>query len=214
MIKKRRKHINKKIYIRRTRCVSKKGYTSFIVPIIMIVVSIIFVKLGLEVEKNINPIYQYQIERKSDYEVLLNENDFYSTKTLPADLCYASKSINAFIINFEYNFKAKNKIDTEYDYSITADLVGVVKDEYKDKEVWNKSFSILENKTIKQVNIDSFSIKEKVDIDYKKYNDLVQSYENTYGIKINAVLKVHFNISYQMYLSNYNINTEKKRGFN
>lgn len=209
MNKRRRKHISKEINIRRSRAINKKNYNNVIIVVIMMILAIIFIKLGLEKKENEELVYQYKVERKSDYEVLLKENDFYSTMILPADLYYASKSIDSFIINFEYSFKGNNKIDIKYDYSITAELVGMVKDEYQDKEVWNKSFSIINNKSNEQINIDSFSIKEKIDIDYKKYNDLVSSYENEYGIKLDAVLKVRFNISYQTNFINYSVNNEK-----
>ena len=204
MIKKRRKYISKGINTKRFRGDNRKKYVSIIVVVAMIVIAIIFVKLGLESEKNTKSIYQYKIERKSDYEVLLKENDFYVTKTLPANLYYASKSVDNFNINFEYNFKGNNKVDTEYDYNITANLVGKVKDEYQDKEVWNRRFSLFENKNDKQLDKDEFSIKETINIDYQKYSDFVHLYENEYGIKIDAVLKVHFNISYKN-----NLNTEK-----
>ena len=101
MIKKRRKHINKGINTRRFRGDNRKNYVSIIVVVTMIVIAIIFVKLGLESEKNTKSTYQYKIERKSDYEVLLKENDFYVTKTLPANLYYASKSIDNFNISLE-----------------------------------------------------------------------------------------------------------------
>ena len=204
MIKKRRKHISKGINTKRFRGGNRKNNLSIITVCTILIIVIIFIKLGLEAEENAKSIYQYKIERKSDYEVVLKENDFYATKTLPANLYYASKSIDNFNINFEYNFKGNNKVDTEYDYNITANLVGTVKDEYKDKEVWNRSFSIAENKSDKQLDKDEFSIKETINIDYQKYNNLVHLYENEYGIKIDAVLKVRFNISYKN-----NVNTEK-----
>ena len=214
MIKKKRKYVSKNAGIRITRSVRKKGNTSLVIGVvIMFITAIIFVNLGLGAEKNAKPIYEYKIERNANYEVLLKENDLYDTKTLPADLCYASKSIDAFTINFEYNFKGNDKIDTEYNYNITANLVGTVKDEYEDKEVWNKSFTILKNKSNQQVATEAFSIQEKIKLDYDKYDDLVNLYEMRYGIKIDAVLKVRFNIAYQPILLSDSISTEKVEDF-
>ncbi len=200
MIKKKRKYVKEEIDIRRNRSVNKKYHISVIV--IIIIVAIIFIILGLLAHKNTVSIYQYKTEKKSDYEVLLKANEFYQTETLPANLYYASKSIDDFIINFEYSFKGNSKIDMQYDYNVTTDLVGTVKDEYQDKEVWNRNFCLLENKSDKQTNIDTFSVKEKINVDYEKYNNLVHLYENEYEIKLDAILKVHFNIVYY-------INTEK-----
>ena len=207
MLKKRRKYINKKINIRRTRSINKKSYVNIIAIVIIIILALIFIKLGLGAREKL--IYQYKINKNSDYVVVLKKNNFYQTTTLPANLHYASKSIDDFIINFEYNFKGSGKIDIEYNYGITAELIGTVKDEYEDKEVWNKNFELLPNKSDKQANKDSFVVKEKVSIDYEKYINLVSQYESAYGIKIDAALRLRFNISYKTNLSNYGINTDR-----
>ena len=209
MVKKKRKYIEEESNVSPTIVFNKKYYISIIEIFTIGIITIAFIKLGLGTEKNTKSVYQYKIEKKSDYEVLLKSNDLYTTNILPADLYYVSKSIDTFSINFEYELKGNKKIDTEVNYNITANLIGTVKDEYQDKEVWNKSFNILENKSDKQVDTDIVSIKEKVDIDYDQYNKLVTLYEKEYGIKIDAVLKLRFNITYQNNLSNYNINTEK-----
>ncbi len=79
--------------------------------------------MGLGTEKNTKSVYQYKIEKKFDYEVLLKSNDLYTTNILPADLYYASKSIDAFSINFEYELKGNKKIDTEVDYNINTEKI-------------------------------------------------------------------------------------------
>ncbi len=208
MRRKSRRDRSKTIDIKATRSIDKKSHFSVIVIVIMAVIAIFFIELGLTAEKNEKPIYQYKVEKKSDYGVLLKQNDFYQEKVLPSGLYYASKSIDSFIINFEYKFKAKDKIDIKYYYNITADLVGTVKDEYQDKEIWSKSFRLLKNKVDKQIDTDEFLITEKIDIDYDKYNNLVDLYEQEYGVKLNANLKVRFNICYKTNLLKYGINTK------
>ena len=43
---------------------------------------------------------------------------------------------------------------------------------------------------------DNILINEKVNIDYDYYNNLVRSYKETYGLEINSILKVKFNIDF------------------
>ena len=78
-----------------------------------IVVGIIFIKLGFNIEKNQKSIYQYVVEKQDNYEVLLKPNTFYESKSLPSGLCYASNSIETFTIHFQYHFKAKQKADIQ-----------------------------------------------------------------------------------------------------
>lgn len=111
---------------------------------------------------------------------------------------YASKSINAYVINFNYKHKGDNKINVNYNYNITANLVGtVISNQNEEKEIWNRNYILLENDN-KLNNIDEFIINEEINIDYKYYNELARSYEREYGITINSVLKLRLNISYSI----------------
>ena len=78
-----------------------------------------------------------------------------------------------------------------------ATLVATVQTDEEKKEIWTRNYSLLENKN-KQENTDEFTINESVNIDYETYNNLVNSYERTYDIMVDAVLKIRFNISYNI----------------
>lgn len=120
---------------------------------------------------------------------------------------YASKSINAYVINFNYKHKGDNKINVNYNYNITANLVGtVISNQNEDKEIWNRNYILLENNDNKLNNIDEFHINEEINIDYKYYNELARSYEREYGITINSVLKLRLNISYS--INSLNLGTD------
>ena len=117
---------------------------------------------------------------------------------------YASKSINTLMIDFKYNFSSNKLAIIDYNYNITANLIGnITSNGREDKEVWNKSFTLLETNSNSLYGKD-FSITEKVDIDYAYYNNLARSYEETYGIIINSVLKLRLNVSYDINLSSLN----------
>ena len=209
MIRRKRRYRNKSIGIRRTRSINNKDCISIFLVIAMIAIGMIFLVFGLNVGNNVKPIYSYGAQKNDDYEVLLKPNTFYTSEVLPSGCYYASKSIDSFIINFQYDFESDNKTDLEYNYNITADLVGTVKTENQDKEVWTRTFTILENKNRRQIDNDTFSIKEIIQIEYETYNLLVHSYEQTYGITIDAILKVRFNISYDINLSSLGVDNEK-----
>ncbi len=140
-------------------------------------------------------MYNYTIKKTDNYEVLLKPNEFYTTEKLPSGLYYPGRAVDDYLVNFEYNFKANEKKTLEYNYNIIAEMSGTVETNYgKDKEVWTRTFTILENKS-ENTDENSFVVNEQAVIDYDYYNNLARSYEETYGIDINSVLKVKFNMN-------------------
>ena len=178
--------------------------------ILMVILGVIIIKFGYDFNKNRKSVYNYTVERSDDYRVELKPNTFYASDILPAGGYYASKSVNSYIVNFIYNFKGSSKTDIEYNYTVTGDLIGtVVNSDGEEKEVWNRNYTLQKDTNSKQENIDTFFINKKVTIDYQNYNNFARAYENEYGIAINAVLRLRFNISYNINLSNLNADIEK-----
>ncbi len=176
--------------------------------IVFIILGIIFFRMGLTYKEKSEYIYSYEAKKNDNYEAVLNPNQFYTSNSLPKDLYYSSKSIDKFALEFKYDFNGSKEIDISYNYNIIANMVATVANsDYQGKEVWNREFTILDN-TTSNTNKNEFSINEKVDIDYEYYNNLARSYEEEYGISINAVLKVYFNISYNLDLQGLDENNK------
>ena len=165
-------------------------------------ISAFFLGVGIKTDKQ-EALYSYVATKEADYQVLLKENNFYDENILPSDKYYASKSIDKYLLKFEYDFKTKNIEEIEYKYNITAQLVGKVSNNEQEKEIWTKDYILLEEKKNK-INEQEFQIKENVDINYDFYNNLAREYEENYGIAIDAVLKVKFNILYDIKIQDKN----------
>ncbi len=171
-----------------------KKYIIIITSIFVIILGIIFTKIGFNYSKDLIS-YSYEVQKSGDYEIVLNPNDFYDTKVLPANRYYASKSINSIIINFKYKFEGNKNTNLKYNYNITAELLGNAStNDDLNKEVWSKKYIFLDNKEKSITNQNSFLISELTNIDYQYYRSLVQSYEEKYEIAIDAVLKVRLNV--------------------
>lgn len=185
-------------------------YITILLAVSLIVISCIFLILGLKFNNSVKPDYSYLINKSSPYEVLLLPNEFYAENILSPNRYYASKSIDSLYIDFKYHFKGSKQTNIEYVYGITADLVGTVDNsDGQKKEVWTRNYILQENVTSSSVNTDGFLVDKDINIDYKSYNNLVRSYEKTYGIVIEASLKIRLNISYLVDLSNLNLPQEK-----
>ncbi len=105
--------------------------------------------------------------------------------------------------------KGDRKADIEYQYNVSAELIGTVVTEKLDEVVWEKNFILMDSKSDKKVATDEFTIMDEVSIDYDTYLDLVRLYEKTYDIAIDAILKVRFNIVYDINLSEVGIGTKR-----
>ena len=128
---------------KRYRCISKLEknnklkYTIIFIIIIAIIISIAFIEFYIKNKEKSIPIYNYTIKKSDNYELLLKPNDFYTTQTLPAGGYYASNSIKSFAINLKYDFKSDKKSNIEYNYNITANLIGTIKNiNEEDKEIF------------------------------------------------------------------------------
>ena len=171
-----------------------KKYT-IIISLIIIILGILSIIIGFNYTKSIPIIYSYTVQRNTDYEVILNPNEFYDTDILTSNLYYASKSINNLKINFNYNFIGSNKTNLKYKYNITANITGNVNtDNNLDEQIWNKEFILLESNEENLNNSDKFSINKNINIDYQYFNEFARNYEKNYEISINAILKVKLNI--------------------
>ena len=185
--KRRYRSITKRSYVAK----NNKLYIIIFSCIIIFIIGALFIKLGIDERKNVEPEYSYSGEKSSSYEVLLKPNDFYESQSLPSSLYYASKSIDNFVINFKYDFNGSKETNLSYSYNVTAELIGYANDKSgQSRKVWSKTFDIAENKDIQQNYIKDFSISQDANINYETYNNLARLYEEKYGITIDAIFMI------------------------
>ena len=189
---------NKKNYRNvRTKNYNKKDIIILIIIILITAMGVFLTYSGVTFKEQIASIYHYTIKKNSDYEVLLKPNDFYVTETLPKGGYYASKSIDSYQIDFQYAIDSNEKANFAYEYCVVANLVGTVNDNKNEgKQVWDRPFIIQEKQAKNEENVNEMSIQKQINIDYEGFNNLAREYERTYGITIDAMLQLHFYISY------------------
>ncbi len=206
-IKKKRKYTGKNRSFTNSNKTTNTIYISFI--IIMIIMGGIFIKLGINERKNIASLYTYEAQKNDDYKIILKPNDFYLTENLPSGLYYASKSIKNINIDFGYIFKTSNKVNVNCNYIVTADLIGRANTtDNQTKEVWNRRFNLTNNDENTVNDTQELMLNQTVNIDYEKYNSLARSFEENYGIVIEAVLKVQLNVNLNINIPNLNVETK------
>ncbi len=181
-----------------------------IVSIISIIIGISIIVVSLNLKNNMNSIYNYTVQKNHDYSILLKPNTFYETEFLPSGGYYVTNSINDYIIDLNYEFVGNKKVNMEYNYNIIATLIGTIKDnDNEDKQVWERKFILKKDTKNKQESTDKIDINEKTTIDFDYYKGLVDDYEKTYRVSINAFLKVRCNVINSIISEDIDVNSGK-----
>lgn len=131
-----------------------------------------------------------------DYTVYLKDNDFYTNKFLKKGDSeannYIASLIDKFDVDFVYNNSYSRILDYEYEYSI--DCKTLVTDKYDNSKVLYSKDEVLLEKQIVEGKDSNYSINQKVEIDYGKYNSYVSSFKEKYSLDVDSNLIVTMSI--------------------
>lgn len=139
--------------------------------------------------------YNLSYEEKSnlDYKVYLKENDYFNKDYLDKDLQYIASLINYIKVNFDYTFKSSDNVDYDYSYYITGTVVATKEDD-ENAILYQKEYTLLNEKKLNKDNTDNFNIKENLDINYDEYNSIINSFKSDYALSLNSKLIVQLHI--------------------
>ena len=162
------------------------------------IIFLIFLVAGLLILNNstlfeTEQIIKYTDKGNLDYKVYLTDNDFYETDYLGKDMLYVASLIDKVVIDFDYNFTSEEKEDIDFTYKVAATLsinstTGV-------KSYFEKSYDLLDERTINMKDTNSQNIKEIINIDYPYYNELANKFKRQYGVESESKLTVYMLIS-------------------
>lgn len=126
-------------------------------------------------------------ESDVSYNVCLDENNIYSDPCLKEGMEYLSILTNRVNSKFNYHVEFSSEIEYDLKYKVVA-TTKVLSTEDK-KVLFEKEEEIIAPKSLidtsKEININQI-----VEIDYKKYANLVSNYINTYAEGADAVVDV------------------------
>ncbi len=166
--------------------------------IFVAIIGIVYIVVAIP--KNINAtktLYNYQIKKNSSNITNLREDSIYYYDNLIGESgSYPSLSINNMNLNFTYFLTGNELTNSNYTYNITAEIVGYYTESSGSEQVWQKKFTLTEEKTNTLENQKSFAINENTVIDYNYYNNLVKQFKEVFNIQIQAKLRVRLNVSY------------------
>ena len=128
-----------------------------------------------------------------DYKVHVKENDFYDSEYLDKNMSYVASLINDVRINFNYSFVADAKLDFNANYDVIARLI--VSDSTTKTNFYDKSYTVSENITLQEKDINHYTINKDVVIDYDYYNDIANNFKSKYNVSTDSYLLVEFKVN-------------------
>lgn len=135
-----------------------------------------------------------------NYKVIYKNNNFFNEGIQTENNKYIASLIDYVKADFKYNisFLEKN-INYTYKYKIVANAK-VLDNEDKEK-IYEENDVIFESGML--TGSGTTNINKSVDIDYNKYNDLINNFKNTYGLKD---ADSNLNVSMYIELNSYHNN--------
>ena len=137
--------------------------------------------------------FSYQEDNSVHYKVFLKENDFFETPYLEENKTYITSLIDHLNIDFQYLISFSEEVSGEYEYVIKA-IISADKAENKVGNYWTKEFIVKELSKFEVDGKDEYLIRENIDIDYNKYNDLLNEFKKSTGVTTDAKLTIKMEV--------------------
>ena len=113
------------------------------------------------------------------YKAYLADNEYYSEEYLNGSHAYVASLIDKMTADFSYCLEmGADDVDYKYTYRIDAQLE--IKDGETGAAIYNPVYEIIPEQTGRVEGKSSISIKEHVEIDYHKYNDIANHFVASY----------------------------------
>ena len=163
------------------RVIRKKRITVQIVFVaITLSIALAFSILSMVFDKT---YYVDYTEKSSvDYGVHLKDNDFYEESFLGEEYSYIAALIDTVEANFQYEMAVQSDKKIDFEYTYRVDAVIQIKDKFTSKVLYAPVFNELKEVSDTAVG-NKISINQVVFVDYEKYNTIVNSFINKYGLQ-------------------------------
>lgn len=131
---------------------------------------------------------KYDEKSKTDYEICLLPNEIYKDKCLKSSKTYNSLLTDKVLLKYSYESVFSRETNREFYYHVI--VYNKIYDINDKNKVLYENDDVLINKTSVSKNGNKISFDINQEIDYKKYNDIVNKYKKNYFSDVKAGLDV------------------------
>ena len=159
---------------------------------IFIVLGVYFFKLT-QSETIVHKV-EYGETSNINYRVYLKENKFFDDKYLTKESIVNDKKlivaelIDKISINYNYVLNFSEKVNGKYSYYVKAIVES--NESAGSKNYWSKEYMLTDKKTKDIKNTDSVIILDDVNVQYDKYNKILNDWKDVAGVSMDGKLKV------------------------
>jgi hypothetical protein len=127
------------------------------------------------------------------YQVCLKPNNYFADTCQPANKQYVASLIDSLKTELNYSFRADDVVKYDYSYDVSAKLTATESGESA-KVLYENEEVIKPSQTVSDQTGQSFNIREDIELDYEKYNNLMTAFRSDYGLTIQANVIVSLNV--------------------
>ena len=161
------------------------------VIIILIILVLIVFSIITFTQKNRKIKEIFYENGEANYNVSLNQNEFYDENTLPENNQYISALIDKININFKYDCKLE-KNSSNYKYKTRIETRTKVVEKTTKNNIYDFKEE-LQSEEEKNIENGNFVVNSEIPIDYIKYDDIIKKLVSTYDLNnIESKLDVIF----------------------
>ena len=174
-----------------------------ILSTLILITGLIFLLVGVPTKSSTTTThYKYNVRRNATPTYTLKEDsgNYYDNLVSETGV-YPSLAIERMSLNMNYIFEGDHESTIDYTYNVDASIIGDFPNDGSTSTIWSKKYVLVNDTTKKLSEVKNFNINEKIDIDYQMYNNLVRTYKETFGLNIDAYLRVRLNVKYNSVLT-------------
>ena len=132
----------------------------------------------------------YKENNSIHYKVYLKDNDFFETPYLEEGKTYITSLIDYIKVEYNYNIEFDKEVSGDLKYYIVASIEAN-KPNKETGNFWTKNYNITDVKTYTLNNDKILSLSEVIDVDYNKYNKILNEFKKRLSLSSDGVLKVY-----------------------
>lgn len=190
---------NEKLKLKPTKKEKTKMYLGYTARIFICLISFvlcistsaILILKSLKVEEA--KLVNYKELGSLDYKVYLKPNEFYEAPYLGKDLVYIASLIQSINIDLNYQFIIEEQANMNFTYDVIGKL-SIIGNSGKNT-LYEKDYVLMTSKTSNGGTKNIHSIKDSLSIDYDYYNEIANSFKQTYGVDATSEFTVYVRIN-------------------
>lgn len=175
-------------------------YTCIVIAIVLILISLSSLTKNLSnenIKTRTKEVYNYTNKFNYDYKVNLLDNKYMKNKEITdKTIVYVTDLIDTTDLNLNYEYKGSKSSNLNCKYSVIGKMQAVYTRNGEEQKIWEEEEVLLEEKTLDK-NSDKISINEKINLNLRNKNKMLEEFKQNMGMTISAKYTVTLKVDVQ-----------------